>query len=255
MAAPFGPPPRSATGFTLPSGPTQVSAPPAISTTSTEPSGRATGPSGNRRPSATTRISGENSRMRSVTLAVDEVPGGADDGVGVDPEVAVQIIDVAGLAEARHTEAGDGAAVDPGQERQRVGMPVEDGHDRCGAPNGEEAVEDTVVAGLEPLAGLQRSEDEVGRRQTDDVDGHAVAGETIGGGEDLGEHRPHADEADRRVPGGPPEGVAAGHDVAAALLPPRRVGGHGGEALVDRAGGEPEVRRGPAGPAQPGEGG
>src|ERR1700736_6401671 len=50
MAAPFGPPPSLATTCCLPSGMTRVSVSRAISTRITEPSGMATGPSGNLRP-------------------------------------------------------------------------------------------------------------------------------------------------------------------------------------------------------------
>src|SRR5262245_48535827 len=57
MAAPFGPPPVRATMLVRPSGATRVSVPRRISTTSTLPSGSATGPSGNWRPVAISRIS------------------------------------------------------------------------------------------------------------------------------------------------------------------------------------------------------
>src|SRR5207237_1127889 len=46
------------------------------------------------------------------------------------------------------------------------------------------------------------------------------------------------------------EPVTAGQDVLAPLLPPDRVGGDGGECLVDGPGGEPEVGRGAALPAE-----
>ena len=50
MAAPLGPPPSLAMTCCLPSGMTRVSVSRAISTRITEPSGMATGPSGNFRP-------------------------------------------------------------------------------------------------------------------------------------------------------------------------------------------------------------
>src|SRR5216683_2716299 len=56
-AAPFGPPPVRATTLFAPSAAIRVSVPPAISTTSTEPSPTATGPSGNCSSSARVRIS------------------------------------------------------------------------------------------------------------------------------------------------------------------------------------------------------
>src|SRR2546425_3446038 len=58
MAAPFGPPPVSATTSFDPLGRTRVSVPRLISTTSTLPSFIATGPSGNSSPEVISRISG-----------------------------------------------------------------------------------------------------------------------------------------------------------------------------------------------------
>src|SRR5215510_480520 len=52
MAAPFGPPPSVAITWILPSGVTRESVRRSISTSTTEPSLIATGPSGNRRPAA-----------------------------------------------------------------------------------------------------------------------------------------------------------------------------------------------------------
>src|SRR5580692_2580465 len=58
IAAPLGPPGICATTSLRPSGQTRVSRFPRISTSTTEPSGIATGPSGNSRPVASTRTSG-----------------------------------------------------------------------------------------------------------------------------------------------------------------------------------------------------
>src|ERR1700744_3636489 len=55
-AAPLGPPGISATTSLRPSGQTRVNRRPRISTSTTEPSGIATGPSGNSKPVASTRI-------------------------------------------------------------------------------------------------------------------------------------------------------------------------------------------------------
>ena len=57
-ATPFGPPPASPIADSEPPGAMRVSAPPAISPKMTEPSAIATGPSGNRKPVAMTRMSG-----------------------------------------------------------------------------------------------------------------------------------------------------------------------------------------------------
>src|SRR6201999_4358222 len=58
IAAPFGPPGICATTSLRPSGHTRVSRRPRISTSTTEPSGITTGPSGNSRSVASTRALG-----------------------------------------------------------------------------------------------------------------------------------------------------------------------------------------------------
>ena len=58
IAAPFGPPPSVAITWTFPSGVTRESVRRSISTRMTEPSGIATGPSGNRSPEAICLIAG-----------------------------------------------------------------------------------------------------------------------------------------------------------------------------------------------------
>ena len=52
---------------------------------------------------------------------------------------------------------------------------------------------------------------------------------------------------------GPAQQVGAGDDLAAAPLPGRRVGRHGGERLVDGPGREPQVRRRAVRAAEPGQ--
>src|SRR5687767_13330908 len=120
-----------------------------------------------------THDSGELGREPGSAGFVEEVPGGADDGRRVDPEGAVEVVDVAGAAEVAHAEAGGALAVDAGEEAQCVRMPVEDRDDRCGPVGGEEPVEDGVVAGPEAAPGLEGAVGEVGRRQADDVRAHA----------------------------------------------------------------------------------
>src|SRR5207253_4900968 len=83
---------------------------------------------------------------------------------------------------------------------------------------------------------------------------HAVAGEVVGGGEDLGQDGAHADEGDRGMPGRLAEAVTAAEDVLAPPLPPDRVGGDSGERLVHGPGGQPEVGGGTALAAEAAEG-
>jgi hypothetical protein len=55
---------------------------------------------------------------------LEEVYGGADDRVGVDAEVAVEVLDVAGLAEVVDAKAGDRCAADCLEEGERVRVAV-----------------------------------------------------------------------------------------------------------------------------------
>src|SRR4051812_9856695 len=92
----------------------------------------------------------------SCITSIEEVQGGADDRLGVDLVVLVQLPDVAGLAEALDAEAAHRLAVDRGQEAQRVRVAVEQRDDRQRLV--EQRVEDPRVALCEPGAGLERPE-------------------------------------------------------------------------------------------------
>src|SRR6185295_862668 len=74
MAAPFGPPPSVATTWILPSGVTRDSVWRWISTRMTEPSGIATGPSGNRRPDVICFTAGV---IVAIVTLLGRVPHGA----------------------------------------------------------------------------------------------------------------------------------------------------------------------------------
>src|SRR5215510_3093706 len=104
MAAPFGPPPVSPTTVTRPSGVTRVSVPRLISTSSTLPSGMAMGPSGNWRPSASTRASVIRASLHAEAVLV---PGSRGPPTGRLREEAVAGFD--------HAEAG--ALVGHGDQR------------------------------------------------------------------------------------------------------------------------------------------
>ncbi len=68
IAAPLGPPLSCATVVFPPSGSTRVSRAASISTTSTDPSARATGPSGKRRPRVTSVSLGSMSALPAVVF-------------------------------------------------------------------------------------------------------------------------------------------------------------------------------------------
>src|SRR5438132_715275 len=76
----------------------------------------------------------------------DQVQGGADDAVGVDAVIAVEVLDRPGLAELRHAQRGVRHLVDGGQERQRVRVPVQDRDQRRGPGRGERLLEDPGLA-------------------------------------------------------------------------------------------------------------
>ena len=61
----------------------------------------------------------------TATSCIEQVQRGADDRLGVDLVVLVQLGEVARLAEALHAEARHRHAVDRGQEAQRVRVAVE----------------------------------------------------------------------------------------------------------------------------------
>src|SRR5437763_6797166 len=132
IAAPLGPPPRSATIVAMPSGATRVSVPRRISTTSTDPSASATGPSGNWSPSAISRSSplrpetlvARGAEQRGHDLAVDagererpehdlhghvgrEVGGLAVDHVGDDAHGRI-LVEAHQAAHERHALAEGG---------------------------------------------------------------------------------------------------------------------------------------------------
>src|SRR4051794_26723419 len=75
--APFGPPPGSAIVSLLPSRSTRVIRCPWISQTAIEPSGSTTGPSGNSRPSASTRVSAIHLLLLVPDPGLDGSPGRA----------------------------------------------------------------------------------------------------------------------------------------------------------------------------------
>jgi hypothetical protein len=92
-------------------------------------------------------------------FSIDKVQCGANDRVGVDLEVVVEVINVAGLAEVGDAERSDGHPADGAEERQRVRVAIKHGYDRCRAPGREEHVKDRIVAVPEPASRLECSED------------------------------------------------------------------------------------------------
>src|SRR5579862_6047038 len=57
---------------------------------------------------------------------LEEVEGGADDGGHVEPVQGVGVLQVGGLPELGDAEAGDRVSPYAGEERQRVGVAVDD---------------------------------------------------------------------------------------------------------------------------------
>ena len=166
--------------------------------------------------------------------------------------MAVEVLDVARLAEVVDAQARDRRAADRGEEGQRVRMAVEHGDDRRRALGREQLVEDRVVAVGEALPRLQRAEHEIGRGQADDVARRRPPPvELVGGGEHLGHDRADADERHRRralgarAAGSRPRAPAAGaRSRSSRLLGQRR------QRLVDRPRGEAEIGRAAVGRAR-----
>ena len=77
----------------------------------------------------------------------------------------------------------------------------------------------------------------------------AELAEPVGGGQRLGHQRAHHRQRDRRL-GDPAQRVRPGDHLAPPPFPRGRVGRHRGQRLVHRPGRQPQVRRGPARPAE-----
>ena len=77
---------------------------------------------------------------------------------------------------ARHAQVRGRHPVDPGEERQRVRVPVEHGDQRRGPVGREDRVEDPAVgASSQPARGPARREQQAGAGHADDVGGDARA--------------------------------------------------------------------------------
>jgi hypothetical protein len=166
--------------------------------------------------------------------------------------VAVDGVEVAGLAEAAHAQVSGAHAADAGEESQRVRVSVEHGDQRRRPVGREGGVEDPVLARLLPRAGLDGVEQQAGTGP-DDVDGGAQRVEPVGRGQGLGDDGAHGGDGDRGRVGGPPDRVGACDDLAATTFAGGGVGGHGGEGLLDRSGGQTQVGRCAVGSPQPGQ--
>jgi hypothetical protein len=84
--------------------------------------------------------------------AHDARSNGAHDAVGVDPVLAVDLVEVPGLPERRGAEVGGSHVVDPGEEGQRVRVPVEHGDNRRGTVGRKGGLEHPCVAATAPGA-------------------------------------------------------------------------------------------------------
>ncbi len=73
-----------------------------------------------------TRCTGDSCRASPVHY----VQRGPHDRIGIDPEVPVKILDVAGLAKIIHAKRSDADGLDGTQERQRVWVAVQHRHNR-----------------------------------------------------------------------------------------------------------------------------
>jgi len=150
-----------------------------------------------------------------------------------------------GLTELGDPEAVEAVTAGAGQERQGVGVPVEDGDQRGRVRGGEQLVDDgSPDAGAAPAPLLEGPEHQVRAGQADHPGGDTVAPEGRCRGDHLGHDRAHPDEGDV-ISGGGVRGdaVTAGDGLLASPLARRRVIEHRGQRRVERAGRQAEVHR------------
>lgn len=166
---------------------------------------------------------------------LQQVEGGAQDAVGVNAVVAVDVVEGAGLAESGDAECGVADAVDSGKECEGMRVAVEDCEERGGAVGGEELIEDPGFAGVEGAAGLERPEQQAGAGDAEDVGGNARLREAFGGGEGFGHHRAHCRDGHLRVVVAD-QWVSTCDDLSAAAFAGRGIRGDRCQLLVDGAG-------------------
>ena len=112
-------------------------------------------------------------KMSVMGGSLQQVNGGTHDRVSVDAEMAVEVLDVAGLAEIVNAEARDRRTANRGEKAQRVWVSVHDGDDRRRPVVRKQDIEDPRLTRAKPLTSLKRSKHAICRRKANDVAGHA----------------------------------------------------------------------------------
>jgi hypothetical protein len=154
----------------------------------------------------------EDSGLPKLSM-VDEIPCSTEDRVRVNAEVPIELREVADLSKLAHSQTRDGCGIDRTEKSKGVGMTIEDGHDRRRPMGREEQLEYAAVSVCEPPASLQRPEDQVGRRETDDIACNTVVPEPIGCREDCWGHRASKGQYHGRVADSPAHLETAGDHV------------------------------------------
>jgi hypothetical protein len=164
----------------------------------------------------------------------DEVQARRDDAVGVDLWWRY-VVEVTGLAERGDPRWRAGTRLIPARKGSVGGCPsrtVGSGAARS-AGNTASRIQLSPVAAAEPGLGRGDSNPGLARRpRPASASGSSAPIAMVSVGAAVLRLDP----------------VGAGHDVGAAALAGRRIGGHGGECLVDRSGGQPQVGRARVGP-------
>ena len=181
-----------------------------------------------------------------------EVQGRADDRVGVDAEVAVEVVDVARLAEVA-ARRGDAIGV-PWTAARNESV--------CGWPSS------TLTIGARPLGRESAVEDAVGpsssplractARNTRSADVRHTTStwippcvELVGRREHLGHHDAHPDQGHLSAPRTTREAGSRRRAPRGGVALVARVRRHRRQRLIDRPGAEPEVGGGAIRPAEP----
>ena len=140
----------------------------------------------------------QSSRPSSTWRAlVEQVERGADDRLGVDLVVAVDVVEIAGLPEARDAQRRERHGVIPPRNASAFGSPSRTVTIGAARSAGNSSSRISAGCSPKPARARKRAQEQVGARHADHV---GVLAERVGRAQQLRHHGSHARERDRRLP-------------------------------------------------------